>query len=144
MYCLNRQHLEKTNKCPTMKISAFLSPLKMSSFYYWEQPTITIESTIFKLPAVWPFRETDQWPSLTNLLEGRLSYQQSWSSTIGRSSRLFLIICFCFPFFFLLNRLSLNYFKLGFYWSIIQGHKLATLMVYIDGDWLIQMIKAVE
>lgn len=57
MSCLERQHLEKTNKqtTPQQWKSLLFSPLKISSFHYGAQPTITVESTIFRLLAVWSF-----------------------------------------------------------------------------------------
>lgn len=123
MSCLERQHLEKqTNKQtnPQQWKSLLFSPLKISSFYYGAQPTITVESTIFRLLAVWPFNTQINglvWQTFRRQIISKASPQLQ-----KEAQDYFQLFIFIFFFF---NWSSLSYFKLGLYWSIIQGHTIS-------------------
>lgn len=69
---LDKQTDRQTNKTLSMKIITFFS-FKIFSIYYGAQPTVIVESAIFKIACSLAFWYTDEWLSLTNLSQGRLS-----------------------------------------------------------------------
>lgn len=79
---LDKQTDRQTSKTLSMKIIIFFS-FKIFSIYYGVQPTVIVESAIFKLLAVWHF-DTQMNGSVWQTFR-KAHYQQSWSSTIERS-----------------------------------------------------------